>query len=67
MGKPVEQCTGESLGTEHAGSRSLAVHMMDNASALPTCAQHAHMRTATTTAKAAADQNRLEITHSIAR
>ena len=27
----------------------------------------AHMRTATTTAKAAADQNRLEITHSIAR
>jgi len=25
------------------------------------------MRTATTTAKAAADQNRLEITHSIAR
>jgi hypothetical protein len=40
---------------------SFAVHMMDNASGV------AHMRTATTTAKAAADQKRLEITHSIAR
>ena len=39
---------------------SLAVHMMDNASALPTCAQQQQQ-------KAAADQNRLEITHSIAR